>query len=75
MRTDTDIREPLPVNEELWLAREVIVDDIVDKRYVNTTSCDICGDQHADLAGAELGHVDLTSSLQTERRQQDALLT
>lgn len=56
---------PAPVYEELRFAGEVIVDHVVNERDVNTACCNICGDQYADLAGAELRHVDLTSSLRT----------
>jgi len=37
------------MHKELRLGGEVVVDDIVDQGDVNTTSSNICGDQHTNL--------------------------
>jgi hypothetical protein len=52
-----------PVHEQLRLCGEVVVDDVVDERDVDTARCHVGGDEHAHLASTELGHVDLARSL------------
>jgi hypothetical protein len=51
------------VHKELWLWREIKVDDIINQWDVNPTSGDVGGDEQIDLLGTELGHMDFTSCL------------
>lgn len=38
-----------PVHKQLWFCWEVVVDDIVNERDVNTTRSNVSGDQHTNL--------------------------
>ena len=49
--------------EEFGLGGEVVVDDVVEQRDVDTPGGQVRHQQHAALLVAELGHADLTRGL------------
>ena len=47
-------RSSRPMDEELHLGREIVVDDVLEERDIDTSSCQVCHDQHTDPLLAEL---------------------
>lgn len=48
------------MDEQLWFAGEMNVDDIIQTWYVNTTSCNICDYQNGHFFVLKFGRIDFT---------------
>jgi hypothetical protein len=53
----------LPVNKQLRLPREVIVNDVIYERYVNATGGNVSRDEDTDFASSELRNMDFARRL------------
>ena len=56
-------RSSRPMDEELHLCREVVVDDVFEEWDIDTSRCQVCHDEHAGPLLAELEELVLTRPL------------